>query len=255
MLKPNSCLWMTRGIARAVASCQSICGCEPPCPAGTELDPQAQLNREKSSFNIRVEAAVLEFNRDKPFLTTHPTNGDESLFQKLTSGFQNRFIASYTKGLPLNPDPALANLGEVDPEAYCALLRALESGDCEQFEAVPLGSKDPVCPNGSGPRNLEDPQGGSAFDLQGADSHVIFVRKTPQGVPIGFAPAPSFTGAEIIGEIAENYWMALMRDVPFANYGANPDIAAAAIQLSTMSQFNGPKNGNQVTPATQFRGR
>src|SRR5262245_9003855 len=31
-------------------------------------------------------------------------------------------------------------------------------------------------------------------------------------------PPPAFSSAEEAGEIAENYWMALSRDVPFASY-------------------------------------
>ncbi len=33
------------------------------CPTGQELAPQTQLNREITSFNLRHDAAVLEYNR------------------------------------------------------------------------------------------------------------------------------------------------------------------------------------------------
>ena len=35
-----------------------------------------------------------------------------------------------------------------------------------------------------------------------------------------------FASAGEIGEIAENYWLALCRDVPFADYGANATVAS-----------------------------
>ena len=159
------------------------------CPTGQELAPQTQLNREITSFNIRYGAAVLEYNRDTPILTTHPSNGDEEKYQQPGSGFENRFIASYTKGLPLRKEGGQENrLGEVKPEEYCKLLKAIQTGQFDDFEAVKLGSSVASCPPSDGPgsngmpRSLENPQGALAFDLEGADSHQIFT-ETVGGVP------------------------------------------------------------------------
>ena len=52
-------------------------------------------------------------------------------------------------------------------------------------------------------RPFVDPQAGLAFDLEGIDSH-----------PLTVPPAYEFSSAGQIGEIAENYWLALCRDAP-----------------------------------------
>jgi hypothetical protein len=55
--------------------------------------------------------------------------------------------------------------------------------------------------------------------------------------------------------MAELYWMALLRDVPFADYETDPLAAAAAADLSSLPGYRGvkdPKTG-RVTPATLFR--
>lgn len=48
--------------------------------------------------------------------------------------------------------------------------------------------------------------------------------------------------------------MALARDVPFSQYGAEPITAAAIAELNLLSDFKGPTVNGQVTPATLFRG-
>ena len=65
-------------------------------------------------------------------------------------------------------------------------------------------------------RPLVNPQAGLAFDLEGPDSHAIILR-----------PAPRVDGAENSAEMAELYWMALARDVPFES-GSDPTIGVAA---------------------------
>ncbi len=69
---------------------------------------------------------------------------------------------------------------------------------------------------------------------------------------------PTFKSAEEAGEIAECYWQALTRDVPFNHYETNDLTIAAANSLSdNYSDFRGPKeevNGRlRVTPRTLFR--
>lgn len=149
----------------------------------------------------------------------HPTNGDETLFP-------NR-IGNYSKSLPHN------GFGEVDPGAYQTFLDAVDSGAPEDYDAIIL----------DGPNKLTNPQSGLAFDLEGADSHAIVV------------PAPpSITSVEMAGEGVEVYWMALLRDLDFLDYGGNPDVAAACADLNRFgSDFKGPKVGSQVTPQTLFR--
>ena len=80
--------------------------------------------------------------------------------------------------------------------------------------------------------------------MQGPDAHA-FVQP----------PAPAFASRAQAAEISENYWMALLRDVPYSQYAANPIANAAAADLTLYgADFNGPKIGGAVTTATLFRG-
>jgi membrane-associated phospholipid phosphatase len=118
--------------------------------------------------------------------------------------------------------------------AYNALLTAINSGRPADFDAIPLG----------GTRGLTNPQSGLAFDLEGPDAHALVQ-----------PPAPAFASRQQAAEISENYWMALLRDVPFTQYAANPIANAAAADLTLYgADFPGPKTGGAVTTATLFRG-
>jgi len=150
----------------------------------------------------------------------HPSNNDESLYTNK--------IGNYSKGLPHNPD------GTVVLSAYAALVQAVNSGRPQDFDAIPMG----------GARKLTNPQAGLAFDLEGPDSHALLQ-----------PPAPAFASREQAAEISENYWMALLRDVPFADYAVNPIANAAAADLTFYgADFKGAKSGGAVTTATLFRG-
>jgi len=95
-----------------------------------------------------------------------------------------------------------------------------------------------------GDRKLTNPQAGLAFDLEGPDSHTLVQ-----------PPTPAFDSREQAAEISENYWMALLRDVPFAQYTVNPIANAAAKDLTLYgSDYKGAKTEDAVTPANLFRG-
>lgn len=53
--------------------------------------------------------------------------------------------------------------------------------------------------------------------------------------------------------MVELYWMALLRDIHFETYATHPLAQAAAIDLSALSDFRGPKMSGKVTPQTLFR--
>ena len=48
--------------------------------------------------------------------------------------------------------------------------------------------------------------------MQGPDAHALVQ-----------PPAPAFASRAQAAEISENYWMALLRDVPYSQYSAKPD--------------------------------
>jgi hypothetical protein len=124
-------------------------------------------------------------------------------------------------------------LGEVDPVAYDIYLAAVASGVPADFEKIPLG----------GAAKLANPQAGYAFDMLGPDGHQV-----------ALPAAPAVNSAREAAEMAEDYWMALTRDIPFNDYDTNPLTADAAANLSSFSDFRGPKRNGQVTPGTLFRG-
>jgi membrane-associated phospholipid phosphatase len=174
--------------------------------------------RRRASLEYRRHCATLAARRNRP-LTVPVANGEETEHP--------HFVASFSKGL------AHDALGHVDPAAYQALLTAVRTCRPADFERIPM----------AGPLRLTSPQAGLAFDLEGPDAGSLALR-----------PAPRIDGAECASEMAELYWMALARDVPFAAYDGDPTIAAAAADLSRFSDFRGPTAGGAVTPATLFRG-
>lgn len=171
---------------------------------------QSFRRRASSSFKIRQNAALRAHQKTE---YSHSINGDELLYPNK--------IASFTKTLPHN------SLGEVDLNAYNSLVEAIESGDSRSFENIPLG----------GTRKLANPQAAHSFQLDGADS---FANTMP-------AP-PKFQSEEEAAEMAEVYWQAVTRDIPFANYSTDTTIQNAVQDLNRFARFNG------VTGNSLFRG-
>jgi hypothetical protein len=169
--------------------------------------------RALQSFRNRRNAALAELNVPVP---PQVTNGDEQLYP-------NR-IGNFSKGLLHN------SIGEVEPASYRSLLRAVHSGEPEDFEQIQLGGNTP----------LVDPQCGLAFDLEGTDCHQLTI-----GTP------PAVASQQIADVAVENYWMALCRDINFTQYGNEPISQAAIAELNSLSAFTGPR---PVTPQNLFRG-
>ncbi len=181
-----------------------------------DIGPASARKRRQEAFQVRQDAALFQKNLPLP---DHPCNGDEDIYSNK--------IGNYSRGLPHN------QLGEVDLNAYNALIRALSTGDPEDFEAIPLG----------GVAKLTNPQAAYAFEMAGPDSHHL-----------GMIAAPAFSSAQTAGEMAELYWQALTRDVSFTEYDTDPLTQAAASDLSVFSDFRGPKVNGMVTTGTLFRG-
>lgn len=181
--------------------------------------PGFDPRRAGKCMQLRMNAAEANYLNTSSFPRIN--NGDEGLYPNK--------IGNYSKGLPHQAN------GEVDLNAYNALVNALATQSPTHFEQIPLG----------GTVKLTNPQCGLAFDMEGADSF-SFVQP----------PAPIFASREIAAEIAENYWMALLRDVPFTNYTSNAIATAAAADLTLFgADFKGAKEPNgTVSPNLLFRG-
>jgi hypothetical protein len=177
--------------------------------------PISLAKRYLKAYKIREKAA--KFYRQLP-LYPHTCNGDENRYSNK--------IASFSKALPHN------KLGEVDSNAYKKYVDALKTGCNKDFEKIPLG----------GASKLSNPQAAYAFELVGPDSHQLVI-----------PPPPSFHSAEAASEMVELYWQALTRDVPFNEYTTNPLTIAAAKEISNLTEYQGPRIDQIVTPDLLFR--
>ena len=173
-------------------------------------------DRRADSRQQRVQAAETEFARAVP---EHRNNGEEADYAP---------IANYSKALPHN------KFGEADPAAYRLLQRAAATEREEDYERIPL----------AGGRRLVNPRAGLSFDLEGPDAQALTM-----------PPAPRIDQPRNSAEMAELYWMALCRDVPFTRFADDPVVAEAAADLSTgYSDYRAPRRGGEITPDTLFRG-
>ncbi len=184
--------------------------------------PPNPLDRAQAAFELRQRAAAdqLATTRKLPW---QRANGDDDRY------VSERFYASFTKTLPCN------EFGEVVPWTYWRLRRAMRTGAAEDFERIRLDA--------SASRRLANPQGAFRFVYAGLDGHATRMR-----------PAPTFRSAETAAEIGEVYWLALTRDVPFARYDSDPNIALAIADLNRFSASVGPKVADAITDQTLFRG-
>jgi hypothetical protein len=174
--------------------------------ANAQKPPQPLQARRERALEIRKRDAVFQLSRDFPL---PQNNGDENIYP-------TRF-ANFTKSLPHN------DLGEVDQKAYLKFLQAVSSGLEADFAQIPLG----------GTVQLANPQSAFAFNLEGVD---------PQSQVVE-AP-PGFATEEFAAEVAECYWLALTRDIPFSQYGKEPLTAAAIDDLRRFSDFRNINAGN-----------
>ncbi len=157
----------------------------------------------------RTEAAVKVGGEEKR-AQPHRANGDEQLYANQS------YAGNFSKTLPHDPATGL-----VDPAAYQSLLNALTAGTLAAFDAVPRG----------GPGQLIGPLSPLEFQVQGVDS--------PGGLS-DIVP-PSVASAAGAAEMVEIYWEAYLRDVPFADYGANPLVAAGVADMNKLLDYAGPK--------------
>ena len=174
--------------------------------------------RQMAAFRIRQAAAQAYLNVQEPL---HRSNGDEARYPDKR--------ASFAKTLPHN------EAGEVDPEAFAAFVSVLSSGDPNGFETIPR--------DGNAETDLNNPQATYAFDLVGLDSAAT-----------SLDPPPTFSSALMATEMAEVYWLALTRDVPFRDYETDALVAAAVADMNAFTEPLTSGTGTKWTPATVFRG-
>lgn len=170
-------------------------------------------DRRRVAYYKREAAALREYELP---IQCHVNNGDEDLYS-------STHIGSFSKGLQHDA------LGQPTPSSYASFLNAIRSGVPADFEAIQMG----------GVAKLTNPQAGLAFSLTGFDPAAGYQ-----------PPAPALASAWLAGELVENYWMALARDVNFDQYGAEPITQAAITEIAALSDWRGPV----PSASTLFRG-
>lgn len=184
------------------------------------VPPNDEVGRIVTATALRVEEALCDA-RVPPGVNV--PNGDLQRFPDK--------CGTYTKGLPHD------NVGRVDPAAFASFARALKTGKFADFERIILG----------GIRTLNNPLAGLAYDQEGLDPAQF-------GAPL-VPPAPTTDSAQNATELLEHYWASLLRDVPFAEYPADPLAIQAAQELGSLPSYFGPRDaGGNVTPNLLFRG-
>lgn len=188
-------------------------------PSGCK--PRDFDRRRQEAEEVRTQAGDDAFNA---FVTTEPaTNDDEDLFAGLgLPGF-----AAFTKALAHDPVSGL-----VVEQSFASLLDAIAAGSQGAFEQVQLGG---------GNRLLANPLNAYSFQLIGNDSNGARM-----------ASAPAFGSRNTAVDMVERYWMAICRDVPFAQYDASPLVRDACSDLNNLGF--GDFFGFTCTPQTLFRG-
>ena len=90
-----------------------------------------QYTRRTLAREVRREASTIVYLRLHP---DHINNGDEDHYRNHRN--ELNYIGNYCKALPHKHN------GEVNQRAYRAMLRALNSGDPDDFERIPFGYPD-----------------------------------------------------------------------------------------------------------------
>jgi hypothetical protein len=182
--------------------------------------------RAKAAFERRDQAADLAKTRvPEPAVA----NGEEYLYRNRKN--QPKFSASFTKGLKHDLTTGLV----VRPSDFQLLVRAVDSADPRDLLRVPLGpdcknykpvwvstmaknvkdANDPTITVGASVRGWENVGAGSSYDLEGPDAQSLAI-----------PPAPTFSSPEMHFEMVEMYIMALVRDIPFTEWGVGPNLIA-----------------------------
>ena len=176
----------------------------------------------------------------------HEDNGDEAKFKN------KGFVGSFTKGLPHDP-----KTGQVESGQFERFRVATHKGDFFSDGELQLG-KDSFLAVNVNPNNRirawESPSAGLTFEMHGPDSHSVTM-----------PPAPELGSDQLTFEMAEVYWLALLRDTHFKNFqdGSGDELFSEAIRhlnsllgmpLPNWGQRNRRLVDKKLTAQTIFRG-
>ncbi|HHP7229626.1 MAG TPA: vanadium-dependent haloperoxidase [Xenococcaceae cyanobacterium] len=192
--------------------------------------------RRLEALQIRRNAAEVASLREHP---PHLSNGEE--FRYRNSGNQPTHLANFTKGLPHDLDTGMI----AEAADYQQLVQGIDSGDVRDFRDTPLGPP--------GANGVEFPQWQSqiareasvsvrAWESQGAG--LTFDLQGPDAQAVTMPPAPTLDSQELVTEMLEVYAMALLRDVPFAQFAETPAVERVIAKLNSTPWIANPESLN-----------
>ncbi len=220
-------------------------------------------SRKKRALDLRTAAAKVAYDRAH---AQHRANGEELRYRFEDVSNKERagkpsHLASYTKGLPHDEKDGLICCSA----DYQQFVRGIDSGDSRDFRDTPLGPK--------GSETQEQIEWKSHYTQQhkvdvraweSAGAGLLFDLEGPDCQSVTMPPAPLIDSDELVAEVAEIYEMALLRDVPFVDFGCNPEVGAAIDRLNKLTWFQGTplpltdaaraRRRGQLTAQTAFRG-
>ncbi|MGI9010229.1 MAG: vanadium-dependent haloperoxidase [Nitrososphaeraceae archaeon] len=186
-------------------------------------------DRRTAARNFRIQLAN---DRFAELFNPHTVNGDESHPDR---------IANFTKGLAHHP-----TTGEPNAIDYDALKAALDTTQTAPDKLIPIEG---ITVSAQFDRKYVNPIAGLSFAIEGADSHH---RTQP--------PAPTLNSEEAAAEMAELYWMALLRDIDFDDYHRRNEVQEAvdALNAEFPTIISGPfwpkDSAGNLTHKSIFRG-
>ena len=202
--------------------------------------------RQLRQWRIKVLRSLASNSTNNPL--EHFDNGDEAKFQK------KAFIGSFTKGLPHDDQTGKI----LDSEQFKRFRIAIHTGDFFNEQQPDLGRDVNSSPRwrainlDTEIRGWESPASGLTFEVHGPDSHSVTM-----------PPAPKIGSNELIFELAEVYWLALLRDIHFNQFQAESNESTMNDAIAYLNAF--PEKGtdrrkrrlnssNQLDAQNIFRG-
>ncbi len=138
---------------------------------------------------------------------------------------------AFSKGLPKD------EWGQPLADPQLVLARALGGRDAAALATIPFA--------GVAGNALVNPA--ASFDLP--------ITRDRRSATFALAPPPQVRGAVTAAELVELYWAALLRDIPWADFGTSPLVAAACAELTGLKSFHGPRESDgRVSPRLLFKG-
>jgi len=188
---------------------------------------------------FRVEILRSRASRLTNCSAKHCANDDEAKYKN-----QN-FVGSFTKGLPHD------EAGRVDPEQFKRFRVAIHTGDFWSDRDLQLGKTgawrvvDVSAKNKKKPlRGWEAPSSGLTFEMHGPDSHSVTM-----------PPAPELGSDQLTFELAEVYWLALLRDIPFSEFQQGADCSQIQEALQHLNALPWLQQGMPTAPGLERRKR